>query len=33
MCPFKPVDNCRLKTNPFVFSGSALVSKRMHGTQ
>ena len=25
MWPFKPVDNCRLKTNPFVFIGSELV--------
>ena len=25
ICPFRPVDNCRLKTSPFVFSGSVLV--------
>ena len=25
MCPFNPVDNCRLKTSPFVCTGSALV--------
>ena len=27
MCPFKPVDNCRLKTSPFVVIGSALVKE------
>ena len=26
MWPFNPVDNCRLKTSPFVFSGKALVN-------
>ena len=25
MCPFKPVDNCRLKTNPFVCIGGVFV--------
>jgi len=25
MCPFKPVDNSRLKTSPFVFSGTELL--------
>ena len=25
MCPSKPVDNCRLKTSPFVVIGNALV--------
>ena len=25
MCPFKPVDSCKLKTSPFVFIGSEFV--------